>query len=1030
MTQAKDHSTQPALLPLEKYALFLRSCYTKQFTSLKWPHLDARKYINLAVISNEYANREELEKFKQQTIHGSIDDILEWKAPIEMKDILTPNCLNRTSYPVTQLLVEGAPGIGKSTFAWEVCQKWGQHQLFKEYSLVVLLKFRDKRVQEAKSVSDLFYFPLPEVQSDIVQDIVLSGGHGLLLILEGFDEAPALKQMMDSIFVRLFSGQELPKATVLLTTRPSASAWLRKFCRGNYSRRIEIVGFGEKEIEEYSQSAFSDEQSQLDFKEYLSLYPLIRSMMYVPLNSAIVTHVYESCKSSGVVVPKTMTQLYSSLIRTLLLRYLQDNEDYSETGTTINSLKDLPQPVYDQFCDICKIAYTGIMNPETEVIFQDLPSDFDPLGLMQSCPELYVDRGASVSYNFLHLTIQEYLAAYYCFQEGETFSERFIMEHINEARLQVVVIFLSGLSKLKLSFWTNPDMEKLGNVPSPQGINIHFLHCLFESQVFISQGSAMGTQSYGECTVSQSHASWPQSTESVKFFYKGVVMPYVFYVLGHCIAYSKCLWRIQIQRPSSGDWLDALLNGLDTKQMIGFIKEIDISYCELGSNIQQLMKLPLQHLTHLVLYHTEMTTSSLEPLPLSMFQQLQYLQLDYNNFGNGGLVQLIQSFSKAESSLTELHLKRTGIGSKDCEALGKLLEVATCLQVLEVSFNYLDCESTQFIIDSVPKSTSLQKLKICHSSPTINGLSLISSKLEHLDIGSCRLSTEDLCKFSGIIASSFTTLRYLSLSANSAKKKKCSYAISSMIRTCASLRFLFLQHCELQGDHFIKIVSALEQNYTLESLDLSGNKLSSKYIPQFAKKLQKNTKLKRLAIQVDDSVACLDVFGQLVSAVRSHQYLTSLSLCESNLGNGGAQVIAEHLIASEHRLCNLLLDNCNIESGGAHYIAMALRENKSHLKFLLMSRNPIGWKDVVEIVANATSLQELDLRNTGTPQNQKDFTELTEYLKKSNLEKLWLSEDCNLSQLQSVIFFWPSDPKLAGYKYKNLLRKVLEGSMD
>ena len=81
-------------------------------------------------------------------------------------------------------------------------------------------------MQEAKSVSDLFYYPLPELQSDIVNNIVLSGGHGLLLILEGFDEAPASKRMMDSIFVRLFMGQELPKATVILTTRPSASAGL------------------------------------------------------------------------------------------------------------------------------------------------------------------------------------------------------------------------------------------------------------------------------------------------------------------------------------------------------------------------------------------------------------------------------------------------------------------------------------------------------------------------------------------------------------------------------------------------------------------------------------------------------------------------------------------------------------------------------------------------------------------------------------------------------------------------------------
>ena len=198
----------------------------------------------------------------------------------------------------------------------------------------------------------------------------------------------------------------------------------------------------------------------------------------------------------------------------------------------------------------------------------------------------------------------------------------------------------------------------------------------------------------------------------------------------------------------------------------------------------------------------------------------------------------------------------------------------------------------------------------------------------------------------------------------------------------------------------------------------------------------RNSKLKRLAIQVDESVACLDdIFGQLMSAVQSHQYLTSLSLCGSNLGDSGARIIAKHLIASEHRLCNLLLDNCNIESDGAHHIAMALRENKSHLKFLLMSRNPIEWKRVVELVANTTSLQQLDLRNTGTPHNQKEFTELTESLKKSNLKKLWLSEDCKLfpliePQLQTIISFWFSDPEVASYKYRSLLKKILEGFMD
>ena len=178
----------------------------------------------------------------------------------------------------------------------------------------------------------------------------------------------------------------------------------------------------------------------------------------------------------------------------------------------------------------------------------------------------------------------------------------------------------------------------------------------------------------------------------------------------------------------------------------------------------------MQHLTHLVLNRTQITSSSLDGLTFSMLPKLQYLKLDYNNFGNGGLEELIQSFSEVKSSLTELHLRRTGIGSKDCKALGKLLEVATCLHVLEVSDNNLDCESTQSIIDSVPKSTSLQKLGISDSSPTITSLLSLKSKLEHLDIGSCKVSTEDLCEFAETIANSCTTLRYLSLSANSAKK--------------------------------------------------------------------------------------------------------------------------------------------------------------------------------------------------------------------------------------------------------------------
>ena len=40
---------------------------------------------------------------------------------------------------------------------------------------------------------------------------------------------------------------------------------------------------------------------------------------------------------------------------------------------------------------------------EDKFVFDNLPNDFNTLDLMQSVPELYVERGALISYNFFHL---------------------------------------------------------------------------------------------------------------------------------------------------------------------------------------------------------------------------------------------------------------------------------------------------------------------------------------------------------------------------------------------------------------------------------------------------------------------------------------------------------------------------------------------------------------------------------------------------------------------------------------------------
>ena len=933
--------------PLEKYADFLRACYTQhEPTSTKWPHLDDRKYVKLAVISNEYANRKDLVKFRQQTIRDSIEDILEWKAPIEMRHILKPNYdkkNKRTKYQVTQVLIEGAPGIGKSTFAWEVCQKWGQHQLFNEYSLVVLLKFRDKRVQEAKSVSELFYHSNSKLHSNIVNDITQTGGHGLLLILEGFDEAPASKRTMDStcFFVRLFTGQELPKATVILTTRPSASAELRKLCKGNHSRRIEIVGFGRKEIDEYIQCAFSDEQSQSDFKEYLSLYPHIHSMMYVPLNSAIVTHVYESCKSSGTVVPKTMTQLYSSLIRTLLLRYLKDKEEYNKT--IINTFKDLPQPVYDQFCEICKIAYAGIMSAEIELIFQDLPSDFDPLGLMQTCPELYVDSGASVSYNFLHLTVQEYLAAYHISQQSRDEQVAFMRTCIESKKFVVVVRFLAGLTELGKDLWdvvrefAREDEYAIFLSKEVNFIKLEILHLLFESQDPSAMTSVLGSD----------YVCFKNFHD-----YKNAEQPFDWYVLGHCITQSSCDWKLELcdcKLESVELFLRALHLQQDQCQLspTGKIKEMGLRYDMYDSdpatahllvgNMPQL--LVFHNLTHIGLMSCGLTSETCNHLSkhTDFLQHLECLHLNGNpTIGREGAVNLITSLTKV-STIRELNLEYTGIGFEDCKALSELLATSKYIEVLDVS------EQRPHVDDDFGLSPDIEDLRLIRLSPDsiqciIDGLSHNSS-LETLYMKCSNFSSENVLH------------------------------LASVLRVNTRLKELHISWCNIQSSDSVHLAKALEENTTtqLQTLLLIENPIGSEGAVAFADMLATNKSLAEL------NMSWCSIRGKgavcLAKAMEKNSSVTEFDISFNSIGSEGAVAFA-NMLATNKSLTKLNMSRCSIQGEGAVAFASMLKTNQCLKTLGLFGDDSVdveGALQLIESLKHNTTLEKLTLSEKCKP---------------------------------------------------------------
>ncbi len=192
-------------------------------------------------------------------LEGKVGDALQLRRKIST-EILEPTKDEKQKL----ILIEGAPGIGKSTFAWELCRTWEKLACMEKYSLVILLKLREKRVQKMAKVSDLFFSSAH--QDSLAAEVSRNHGDGVLFILDGFDELP-LSLQQEGFLIELINKTILPESTVVVTSRPSATAELLTSCRPLIQKHIEILGFTQESVEAYAASIFSDPEELNHFKD-------------------------------------------------------------------------------------------------------------------------------------------------------------------------------------------------------------------------------------------------------------------------------------------------------------------------------------------------------------------------------------------------------------------------------------------------------------------------------------------------------------------------------------------------------------------------------------------------------------------------------------------------------------------------------------------------------------------------------------------------------------------------------------------
>ena len=701
-----DYTSVPRQLPsfssaIAKYQHYLKSVYEARPTPMddKLFINPCAQYINLAIIKKEELSHEEADEFTRATLHGGIDQIFQKKKKVQLKDIFVTE--DGCESPLKCILVEGPPGIGKSTFAWELCRKWDALEVMQKYILVVLFKLREKRVQNAKHLFELFSHPSDPTLSQAVVGEILEGEH-VLLILDGFDEFPASLLDEDNCLVRqIIGGSCLPKAAVVVTSRPSAKASFAT-CQCKISKHIEIIGFTEEDRVKYAQSAFTSQPDMLvHFLKYSFSNPTIKAMMYIPLNCAIVTQIYKNCMCGGSgkkLIPRTMTQLYTALCHSLLRRYLVENSLVNRDYRMPQELNDLPQDVCKQLHTLSKIAFDGIEQQKLVFYKHELPEGFQHMGFMNECRELYVDKGVESSYNFLHLSLQEYLAAWYVSQLPDIEQKLFFLDKkgghqlvdvamvrsfqagITNPGMSVVKKFLAGITGFRSAVWQDILQPEAGELT----VSKLMCTCLYETQNYM-----LCQQLLSSSVIKTGPYPISLNAHLLTSFYTSVD----FYALGYCITHSRGAWMIEAIADSGAEALEMLVNGLKNEPKhhleTGSIHSFAI-IADLSVGVAWFKELPqliLFHLSELALISCRLGPKSCELLTqaIPMMPNLHSLDISQNrNIGPGGAVYLLKSLCSLKQ-LECLKVTETNIGSLDAKVLIKFIAVSNTLQILHVS---------------------------------------------------------------------------------------------------------------------------------------------------------------------------------------------------------------------------------------------------------------------------------------------------------------------------------------------------------
>nr|XP_055053349.1 NACHT, LRR and PYD domains-containing protein 3-like [Misgurnus anguillicaudatus] len=780
--------------------------------------------------SGEISNEHEVRQIETQSRRTTTEE-----TAIKCNEIFKP--LPEQHKHIRSVLTKGVAGIGKTVSVQKFILDWAEEKENQDVHLIFPLPFREINLMKdtTHSLLDLLHLFFPETK----EMEIFSDKYKVLFIFDGLDECRlsldfhssvrlcdvSESSSVDVMLTNLIKGNLFPSSLIWITSRPAAADLIPSEC---VDRVTEVRGFSDPQKEEYFRKRISDESLSDQIISHLKSSRSLYIMCHIPVFCWISVTVLERMLSEAESqeIPKTLTQMYTHFL--ILQTNIKHQKDYEK------KVKD-----EDMIFRLGKLAFEQLV--KGNVIFYDedlIECDiYVPEASVYSglCTQIFREEFGFYHgkvYSFVHLSIQEHLAALYahlCF-----INNRNVFDQIKPTRrgkhllyylylrvkdeISIPEVFQSRKNKNSL-----PDLHQRAIDEALQCKNGRFdlfLRFLLGLSLESNQNLIQGLMTQ---TDRSSHSN-EKTVEYIKKKIRSIQSPEKFINLFHCLnelgdhSLVKEIQRylksgtICVAKLSSSQWSAVVFVLLTSEQGLNEFNLKDFVSIE---NKVETLKV-LQKLSPVIC-------------------ESRTVQLRCCNITDEGCAALSSALRSNPSHLKGLDLSNNNLGDSGVKLLSDVLKNPHCkVEILELRDCNITAEGCAALSSALRSNPShLRDLDLSQDNLSDSGVKLISDvlknpdcKLEKLWLYDCKITAEGCVPLTSALTSNPSHLIELNLSVNKFGDSGVKLISAVLEKPECKLEKLWLSFCNITADGCVALSSALRSNPShLRHLDLYENNL-------------------------------------------------------------------------------------------------------------------------------------------------------------------------------------------------------------